>query len=378
MKSNTPLCHCRVESKRGRIRYVRALFVFICSLELVCPVRGEKGQKNTATHAKTPQPATNSQRPAHNKPNVQRATTQSQHPTPNNANLRGAGPQSQHSAINNIQQSRGPHNVVAPGGNVGGASVGGHAAQMRQSGHPPPQQGHLQPATAVRPAAPTLTKEQQQEVHAQSEGFRNAEQYRQWRETGRVEAPAISGVLSNQHRTRSPDSGVYRSPRTPATFTQRHYDLPKTLVPDKEKVTFQSGRHIPGCHNWKDSKCGVFRNYTPEWHDKNWWITHHRRIVLVCGGWYYWNAGYWFPAWGYHSDAVYAYDGPIYAYHDLLPDQVIANVQAALQELGYYNGPIDGVLGLAMRDAIANYQRDHGLYTTSAIDEPTLEALGMT
>jgi peptidoglycan hydrolase-like protein with peptidoglycan-binding domain len=71
------------------------------------------------------------------------------------------------------------------------------------------------------------------------------------------------------------------------------------------------------------------------------------------------------------------YDGPIYAFNNLEPDQVVANVQAALQELGYYHGPIDGVLGVATREAIANYQRDHGLYMTSAIDEPTLAALGM-
>jgi hypothetical protein len=173
-------------------------------------------------------------------------------------------------------------------------------------------------------------------------------------------------------------SGIYHSPKTPARFTQRHYDLPKTRVPDKEKVTFQPGRHIPECHNWKDSKYDVFRNYTPTWQDKQWWITHHPRIVVVFGGWYYWNEGYWLPAWGYHSDAVYAYDGPIYGYNNLLPDQVIANAQAALQELGYYHGPIDGILGLATREAIANYQRDHGLCITSAIDELTLEALGMT
>jgi Putative peptidoglycan binding domain len=173
-------------------------------------------------------------------------------------------------------------------------------------------------------------------------------------------------------------SGVYPSPKAPATFTARHYDLAKTAVPPNEKVTFQPGSHIPGCHDWHDSKYDVFRNYTPTWRDKNWWITHHRRIVFVFGGWYYWNARYWYPAWGYHSDSFYAYDGPIYAYHDLLPDQVIANVQAALQELGYYLGPVDGIFGLGTREAIANYQRDHGLYTTSTIDEPTLEALGMT
>ena len=80
---------------------------------------------------------------------------------------------------------------------------------------------------------------------------------------------------------------------------------------------------------------------------------------------------------GHHSDAVYAYDGPIYAFNDLAPDQVVANVQATLQELGYYHGPINGYLDSAIRAAIANYQREHGLYATSAIDEATLVALGM-
>jgi hypothetical protein len=50
----------------------------------------------------------------------------------------------------------------------------------------------------------------------------------------------------------------------------------------------------------------------------------------VFGAPYYWNAGYWFPAWGYYPNAYYAWDGPIYAYNDLPPDQVIANVQTAL------------------------------------------------
>jgi hypothetical protein len=32
---------CRVESKRGTIENVRTFFVFICSLALVCAVRGD-------------------------------------------------------------------------------------------------------------------------------------------------------------------------------------------------------------------------------------------------------------------------------------------------------------------------------------------------
>ena len=121
----------------------------------------------------------------------------------------------------------------------------------------------------------------------------------------------------------------------------------------------------------------VFRNYHRQWHDRDWWRSHCDRIVFVSGGWYYWNAGYWFPAWGYDPYAYYAYDGPIYAYNGLTPDQVIVDVQEQLQRAGYYDGPIDGILGPMTREAIAAFQVDNGLAVTSVIDEPTLATLGI-
>jgi len=87
--------------------------------------------------------------------------------------------------------------------------------------------------------------------------------------------------------------------------------------------------------------------------------------------------GYWYPALGYDPNYSYDSDGPIYAYGNLLPDQVIANVQAALQQGGYYLGPINGSLDSATRAAIANYQRDQGLVVTATVDEPTVESLGL-
>ena len=48
-------------------------------------------------------------------------------------------------------------------------------------------------------------------------------------------------------------------------------------------------------------------------------------------------------------------------YNSLPPDQVVANVQAALQEQGYYQGDVDGLLGPLTREAIAGYQRSNGL-----------------
>jgi hypothetical protein len=111
--------------------------------------------------------------------------------------------------------------------------------------------------------------------------------------------------------------------------------------------------------------------YRHERHDRVWWKQHHVIIVLVSGGYYYWDSGYWCPAWGYdRAYESYDYDGPIYTYGNLLPDQVIVNVQHALKDLGYYIGDVTGSLGPASRQALSAYQRDYGLEVNGAIDEP--------
>src|SRR5438105_14112055 len=112
-------------------------------------------------------------------------------------------------------------------------------------------------------------------------------------------------------------------------------------------------------------------------HDRDWWRNHCHTIILIGGGFYAWDLGYWYPAYGYDSYySNYAYDGPIYGYDGLPPDQVIANVQYALQQLGYFSEAVDGVLGPVTRSAIEDYQLDNGLNVTGAIDRPTLAALG--
>jgi len=112
-------------------------------------------------------------------------------------------------------------------------------------------------------------------------------------------------------------------------------------------------------------------------HDRDWWRNHCTTIILIGGGFYAWDLGYWYPAYGYDSyNSNYAYDGPIYGYDGLAPDQIIANVQYALQQLGYFAEAVDGVLGPITRQAIEDYQVDNGLNVTGAIDRPTLVALG--
>jgi putative peptidoglycan binding protein len=149
-----------------------------------------------------------------------------------------------------------------------------------------------------------------------------------------------------------------------------------------QNAAFYRGGNVRVTNNWRGDafrgqRYWAFRNYNRQWHDHSWWRSHYTRIIFVNSGWWYWNAGYWFPAWGYAPYVSYVYDGPIYAYNGLTPDQVTVNVQEQLAAAGYYDGPIDGILGPMTREAIAAYQADNGLAVTSAIDEPTLATMGL-
>lgn len=148
-------------------------------------------------------------------------------------------------------------------------------------------------------------------------------------------------------------------------------------------IAVNRNRNVTVTNNWRGSRFSgqqyaAFRNYHRQWHDRSWWNSHCSRIIFVSGGWWYWNTGYWYPAWGYDPYAYYSYDGPIYGYSDLTPDRVVSEVQAQLQRDGYYVGPIDGVLGPMTRQAIAGFQADNGLAITSTVDEPTLDTLGLS
>lgn len=137
--------------------------------------------------------------------------------------------------------------------------------------------------------------------------------------------------------------------------------------------------------NWQHNTSGNFtfeqarRNFRHDRHDRSWWRSRYNRIVLFGGGYYYWDNNYWYPAYGYDPYySNYTYDEPIYGYNELAPGQVIANVQSALQEQGYYNDAVDGLIGPNTRAALSNFQRDRGLPITAAIDGPTLQALGLS
>ena len=150
--------------------------------------------------------------------------------------------------------------------------------------------------------------------------------------------------------------------------------------PAVASAQFNQNYQIQGAQNWSGPQYQVFASYRPQWHDQGWWQNRYSsNLLLIGGGWYYWDSGYWYPAWGYDSSAAYyPYDGPIYTGETRRPfDEVVADVQASLQEQGYYKGEVDGLMGPLTREALASFQRDHGLITTAALDQPTLASLGL-
>ena len=181
----------------------------------------------------------------------------------------------------------------------------------------------------------------------------------------------------NVEVNRARNANEFRDRNNVAINRNRNFAVNRT-----GNAAYYRGGNARITNNWRGDafrgqRYAAFRNYNRQWHDRSWWRSHYDRIIFVNNGWYYWNAGYWFPAWGYAPSVSYVYDGPIYAYNGWTPDRVTVDVQEQLARAGYYDGPIDGVLGPMTREAIAAFQADNGLAVTSAIDEPTLDTLGI-
>jgi hypothetical protein len=187
-----------------------------------------------------------------------------------------------------------------------------------------------------------------------------------------------AAVANQNWRTRTRTNPNAFTPQTPQTST--------TTAQSNTSVRNRNWQNRTNTNrNWQNNNtAGTFtyeqaRNrFNRQRHDRSWWRSRYNRIVLFGGGYYYWDNNYWYPAYGYDPYySTYAYDEPIYGYNNLAPGQVIASVQAALQAQGYFNDAVDGLIGPRTRAALSNFQRDHELPITAAIDGPTLQALGL-
>ena len=302
------------------------------------------------------------------KPKKEKAQSEKSHPA--NEARRAPNPQSvprQHAETKAPGQERGipksqsgessskPHAMTkVPGKEPGNASAGKEPVQRKKERSAPDE-----PATANEPpgSAPADASEQASVAAAPQAN----------------KAKAQANKLNAQ--AKKPDTQQVQQ------IKSQHANFRAQPKPQQvPAVTYNQNSRIQGSEQWQGSQYEVFRSYHPEWHDQGWYRSHYNRVELIGGGYYFWNNGYWYPAWGYSPSAqYYAYDGPIYVGQHAEPlDKVIADVQAVLQQMGYYRGEVDGLLGPLTREALAGYQADQGLTATAAIDEPTLDSLGMS
>src|SRR5262245_65345061 len=54
------------------------------------------------------------------------------------------------------------------------------------------------------------------------------------------------------------------------------------------------------------------------------------------------------------------------------PDERVRDAQQQLQQRGYYDGPLDGLMTPRTRRAVWNFQKDQDLHLTARLDAPTI------
>jgi hypothetical protein len=341
------------------------------------PVEQESPSKNKhapeKTHATEAKPGVNAAKPQE-KPAKQTGAMKEQGATNQPGAMNQPGAEKSRKAP--VHQE----SATAPGTNVSGQPTGG---ATNEPGAGKGRKGPAKQESATGPATGT-------DVSGQSTGMptHRGKQQTEERKQGVKQPAAAAGaappVSAAGQQNAQANVGAKAKKPEPQQVQQikaQHANFHAQPKPQQvPPVTFNQNYRIQGSDRWQGQQYEVFRSYHPERHDEGWYRSHFGRVELIGGGYYYFNNGYWYPAWGYNpSSEYYAYDGPIYVGQRAEPpDRVIADVQAELQQMGYYKGEVDGLLGPLTREALAAYQADQGLTTTAAIDEPTLDALGMS
>ncbi|MGE5215247.1 MAG: peptidoglycan-binding domain-containing protein [Nitrospirota bacterium] len=337
------------------------------------PAKGKRAPEKT--HATQPQPRANPAKPQE-RPNQTGAIKQ-RNPT----NERSAT--NEHATTNapDTEKSRkthAGHEAANTETNASGQATGG---PTNEPGKNRRARAHDESANAAKSnekqQAEQQRKEQRKDVNepataAKTSGSPAAE--------GTHAAPQAAGAGQQNAQVRGTGKAKKPAPQQVQQVKSQHTNFRAQPKPQQvPSVTFNQNHRIEGSDHWQGQQYQVFRSYQPQWHDEGWYRSHYQRVELIGGGYYYFNNGYWFPAWGYSPSAqYYAYDGPIYVgHHAEPPDRVIADTQALLQQMGYYTGEVDGLLGPLTRQALAAYQADNGLTQTASIDEPTLDSLGL-
>jgi hypothetical protein len=333
-------------------------------VEQQSPSKGKHAPEKT--HAPQAQPKPNAAKPE--APAAKQHGAMKEHPATHEPGaMKEHGATNAHGATNEPGAGKGQkapakeEAATAPGANASGQKAGAPTPSARQQRIEERRKGMKGPAAAKTTTSPAGAPA--------GAGAAAAGRAPSAPATGQQNAQANAGA-----KAKKPD------PQKVQQIKSQHANFRAQPKPQQvPTVTYNQNYRIQNSEHWQGQQYEVFRSYHPEWHDQGWYHSHYNRVELIGGGYYFWNNGYWYPAWGYSPSAqYYAYDGPIYVGQRAEPpDKVIADVQAVLQEMGYYRGEVDGLLGPLTREALTAYQADNGLTTTAAIDQPTLDSLDM-
>jgi hypothetical protein len=131
--------------------------------------------------------------------------------------------------------------------------------------------------------------------------------------------------------------------------------------------------------NWHRDWDGRRAHYS----HNHWWVNDGGAWIGLDTGFFPWD---YYP---YYSYDYYPYDYYPGYYADVqsyyqdegvtdsapAPDSTVSAVQTQLTQLGYYNGPVDGLFSALTRDALARYQIDQQLMVTGSLSPDTLQSL---
>lgn len=91
-------------------------------------------------------------------------------------------------------------------------------------------------------------------------------------------------------------------------------------------------------------------------------------------GYYPYGYGYGYNSYPYNYNyGSYSYNNS-YGYGN---GSIVIAVQSRLARMGYYHGPVDGIMGPGTSFAIRAYERDHGLRVDGAISGPLARNMGI-
>ena len=212
--------------------------------------------------------------------------------------------------------------------------------------------------------------------------------------TGRY-SPYMSGPSST---IRSATGGRSLNPNARATANRRPI-APVTApnrAPNTAPVSRSSGNIAQrGLNGRTDhiSERHSAANWHSDWDRHHAHFFHHRFFVFDDGIWFGLDDGFYpwdyYPYYafdyypydyypGYYSDVEPYYNNEGVSYSNVpSPDPTVTTVQTRLMQMGYYNGPTDGIYGPLTRDAVARYQTEKNLPVTGNLSGGTLQSLGV-